>query len=150
MNIYVASSWRNPYQPEIVRALRGVAHVVYDFRHPAPGDDGFHWSAIDEDWESWTHWGYLDGLEHPLAENGFAKDFQAMKKADGCVLVLPCGRSAHLEAGWFKGAEKPLIIVLIGAVEPELMYKMADTVCGGRDLETALPSLMKAVREIGV
>ncbi len=47
--------------------------------------------------------------------------------ADACVLVLPCGRSAHLEAGYFAGAGKPLLILLADG-EPELMYKMASEI----------------------
>ena len=43
------------------------------------------------------------------------------------VLLLPCGRSAHLEAGWALGRRKPTCIVLGGGpVDPELMYLMAD------------------------
>ena len=33
--IYVASSWRNKYFPEVVDALRAAGHQVYDFRNPA-------------------------------------------------------------------------------------------------------------------
>ena len=32
MHIYVASSWRNTYYPEVVQALRDAGHEVYDFR----------------------------------------------------------------------------------------------------------------------
>jgi len=130
MKIYVASSWRNDYQPDVVRALQEVLHVVYDFKNPEPGDIGFHWSEIDKEWESWTVEQYTKGLNHPLAVDGFAKDFKAMEWADACVLVLPCGRSAHLEAGYFVGAGKPLLI-LVSEIEPELMYKMADSVHSG-------------------
>lgn len=35
-----------------------------------------------------------------------------MKWADTCVLALPCGRSAHLEAGWMSGAGKKLIVYM--------------------------------------
>lgn len=46
--IYVASSWRNVYQPAVVDALRALPGCeVYDFRNPAPGDSGFAWSDID-------------------------------------------------------------------------------------------------------
>lgn len=37
MKIYVASSWRNQYQPEVVATLRAVGHEVYDFKNPRPG-----------------------------------------------------------------------------------------------------------------
>ena len=32
--IYVASSWRNEYYPEVVEKLREAGHEVYDFRNP--------------------------------------------------------------------------------------------------------------------
>ena len=130
MKIYVASSWRNDYQQDVVRALREVDHEVYDFKNPRPGDYGFHWSKIDPEWKSWDVEGYVEGLKHDLAEFGFLSDFNAMKWADACVLVNPCGRSAHLEAGWFVGAGKPLLILMSEAIEPELMYKMADGIYG--------------------
>lgn len=130
MRIYVASSWRNDYQPDVVRGLREVGHEVYDFRNPTEDNHGFHWSEIDLAWESWSVDKYVDGLAHPLAEDGFKNDFEAMQWASACVLVLPCGRSAHLEAGFFVGRRKPLLI-LARQIEPELMYKMADSIHTG-------------------
>ena len=32
--IYVASSWRNVYYPEVVTRLREAGHEVYNFRNP--------------------------------------------------------------------------------------------------------------------
>ena len=49
--IYVASSWRNPYQPEVVAALRKAGHEVYDFRNPKDNPGGFHWADVDENWQ---------------------------------------------------------------------------------------------------
>ena len=126
--IYVASSWRNQYQPQVVRFLHEQGHEVYDFRHPV-GKTGFQWSQIDEDWENWSIDQYKIALEHPIAQAGFNSDFDAMQWADVCVLVLPCGRSAHSEAGWMKGAGKKVIVYQIWEEEPELMYKLFDGVC---------------------
>lgn len=109
--------------------LREAGIDCYDFRNPAEGDNGFHWSEIDPEWQSWTAYEYFDSLKHPLAVDGYAKDFAAMQKADTFVLVLPCGRSAHLELGWAVGTGKRTAIFLDGRPEPELMYKMADLVC---------------------
>jgi hypothetical protein len=130
MNIYVASSWRNSYQPAVVHGLREVGHEVYDFRHPTKDDDGFNWKEIDPSWQQWSIKDYIEALSHPLAEAGFEMDFDAMKQADVCVLVMPCGRSAHLEAGYFCGVNKPLLI-LTSEGEPELIYKMADSIHEG-------------------
>jgi hypothetical protein len=46
--------------------------------------------------------------------------------ADTCVLVLPCGRSAHIEAGWMAGAGKDVFILQLAKEEPELMYLMTN------------------------
>ena len=128
--IYVASSWRNAFQQEVVKKLREAGHEVYDFKNPKEGDKGFHWLEIDPNWENWTARQYRDALLHPVAERGFDSDYDAMEWADTCVLVLPCGRSAHIEAGYFDGSKKRLIILLADEeVIPELMYKMADYVC---------------------
>ena len=145
MNIYIASSWRNKYQPAVVEMLRDMGHDVYDFRHPALGDDGFHWSEIDPGWKHWTLAGYLAGLDTTTARNGFQSDFDAMAMADLCVLALPCGRSAHLEAGYFVGAGKKLVICIVGMIEPELMYSMAGAVCGGDSLAIAMVELRKVM-----
>lgn len=123
--IYVTSSWRNAHQPAIVEALRGAGHEVYDFRNP-PGRTGFQWSAIDPDWQQWTPDRYRQALGHSVAEAGFKSDFDAMFWADTCVLVLPCGRSAHLEAGWMAGAGKDVFILQLAKEEPELMYLMTN------------------------
>ena len=131
MKIYVASSWRNDEQPNVVKMLRDLGHGVYDFKNPAPGDNGFHWSEIDPKWRDWENGEFIVGLAHPLADKGFSKDMQAMHEADVCVLVLPCGKSAHLEAGWFAGQGKPCVIYLNEYPEPELMYKMCTALVVG-------------------
>lgn len=138
---YVASSWRNTQQPNVVRILRDLGHEVYDFKNPSEGDNGFHWSDVIEHYDrtSENQLAYMEeyilALDTPIAKDGFNKDFGAMHWADACILVLPCGRSAHLEAGWMIGQDKPTAILLDpdaeGKVTPELMYKMADMVCPG-------------------
>ena len=97
--IYVASSWKNPYQPQVVKKLREQGHQVFDFRNPPDGRGGFFWKDVDPDWENWTTQDYISHLDNEWARYGFQRDFDAMRQADICVLVLPCGRSAHTEAG---------------------------------------------------
>ena len=128
--IYVASSWRNRYFPEVVTRLREAGHEVYDFRNPPHGGTGFHWTDIDPNAPAWTYAQYAEGLHHPLAERQFQADIDALTRADTCVLVLPCGRSAHTEAGWMAGAGKRVIAYIPEMVEPELMYKLFAGVAG--------------------
>lgn len=125
--VYVASSWRNSYQPEVVSVLLHCGLDVYDFRHPEPGDDGFSWSQIDPDWQSWNPIAFRTALEHPIAVAGHRNDHEAMRWADACVLVLPAGRSAHLEAGMMAGWGKPVAVYIPEHVEPELMYRSLGT-----------------------
>lgn len=69
-------------------------------------------------------------------------DFAAMQWADAGVLLLPAGRSAHLEAGWFVGSGRPLYIVLDPyefrggedqTSNTELMYLLAAGIFAGLD-----------------
>lgn len=126
MKIYVASSWRNQQQEDVVDALRAAGHEVYDFKNPPHGRGGFAWSDIDEAWQTWTTDQYSEALLHPIAVSGFNSDFDGMKWADCCVMVLPCGRSANTEAGWMKGAGKIVYVLQPKNQEPELMYALHD------------------------
>ena len=49
--------------------------------------------------------------------------------ADTCVMVLPCGNSAHIETGWMAGAGKYCVIYCPAEesenITPDLMYLLA-------------------------
>jgi hypothetical protein len=122
MKIYVASSWRNEYQPGVVYKLRKAGHEVYDFKD----SEGFHWSEVDPRWKDWTPEEYLKGLKHPCAERGFLRDMSALQSCDVCVYVMPCGPSASMEMGWAVGAGKRVAVFIPELREPDLMIKMAD------------------------
>lgn len=128
-NIYVASSWRNEFYTEVVSKLREAGHEVYDFRNPPSGDNGFWWDSIDSHYMDWTPEKYREMLMHPRATKQFDNSIKAMKSCDVCVLVLPCGRSAHTEAGWFSGQGKKVLAFIPEKQEPELMYKLFNGVC---------------------
>ena len=128
MKIYVASSWKNEYQQLVVNILMAMGHEVYDFKHPKEGNDGFSWAQVDPNWEQWDNKDKKLALLHPMAEEGFKLDYDAMQWADTCVLVLPCGKSAHTEAGWMKGAGKQVIAFIPEEEQPELMYKLFDKI----------------------
>jgi hypothetical protein len=134
--VYVASSWRNPMQPAVIHTLHAAGIDCYDFRNPE-GGTGFSWLEVKtdrpsvtgiatkgSDWEQVDE--YLRMVNHPRAIEGYDADFAAMNKADTFVMVLPCGKSAHLELGWAIGAGKRTAILLEDPVEPELMYRGAD------------------------
>lgn len=127
--VYVASSWRNKAQPGIVELLRDRGAEVYDFRHPAPGDNGFSWGEIDPAWEGAKPERFLEFLRHPAAVRGFAFDMNALQSADATILILPCGKSAHLELGYAVGAgQRTAVLLEEDKAEPELMYKMVSLI----------------------
>ena len=82
---------------------------------------------------AWTPQEYRDHLDHPKAVRQFRNDIEAMEACDTCVMVLPCGRSAHTEAGWFAGRGKKTIVYIPERQEPELMYKLFSAVCCSMD-----------------
>lgn len=129
--IYVASSWRNEQQPAVVALLRAFGHSVYDFKDA----DGFHWSEVDPTVEvaGFAEYGTrakdMAALLHSgPARRGYARDISALKMAHTLVLVLPCGRSAHLELGIAVGLGKRTIVLLDDPCQPELMYRAVDYV----------------------
>ena len=137
MKIYVASSWRNTMQPAIVRVLRSLGHEVYDFRHPAPGNEGFNWREIDPNWQQWTPEQYREALKPPVAERGYKYDIEALRACDAVVFVLPCGRSASWEFGYAMGQGKRGYVVALEPTEPELMFREATII-------TSIPELFDA------
>lgn len=144
--IYVASSWRNAHQPDVVRALRKAGHAPYDFREPVPGESGFAWRDVapaeyqgDFAPDNVPAAVYLAAMDHPVARHGFKRDMHALRECEVCVLVLPCGRSAHLEAGWAAGAGRKVVVLLDDPCTPELMYGMA------AHIVTSVPELLRAL-----
>ena len=134
LKIYLASSWQNKEYEQVLNTLRLEGYETYDFKHP---DDfkhpenkelsSFGWEKLDKEYNRWTCSDFKKALNHPETIKAFQKDFQAMQEADLCVLLLPCGRSAHSEAGWMKGnGKKVFILDLSENPKPELMYRMYD------------------------
>lgn len=138
--IYVASSWRNELQPAVVSLARAIGHEVYDFRNPQ-NRAGFGWEEINSNWHNWTTQEYIEALNHPLAIAGYASDKWGMIRAELGILVLPCGRSAHVEAGWMQGIGVPVYVFSPERHEPELMYKLFPAIIATwEELRTSLLS----------
>ncbi len=143
MKIYVASSWRNTYQPTVVERLRSLDHAVYDFKGPGDGwgkggsgAGGFGWRELDPDWQEWPKHieKYITALDNPRAIEGFRRDMDALEQCDACIMVNPCGQSAHAEMGWAVGAGKLVAVYCPEIREPDLMVKMAALVTNRWDM----------------
>ena len=133
--IYVSSSWKNEYQPVLVEELRKRGHKVYDFQHPSGRDDHNVWESVSDRMGLGRN--YMLGSISPKdfksmlidkeAVSRFDEHFAAMQDADTCILLLPCGRSSHVEAGYMNGLGKRVFVMdTSNESVPELMYLMFD------------------------
>lgn len=135
-DVYVASSWKNKHMDDVLAALRGRGLSVYDFRDPMTA---FNWRQVHDAPFPWHRDEVVRALAHPLARRGFKGDTDAMKASRVCVLVLPCGRSAHMEAGWMAGAGRPVFVYMPEPGEPDSAHIMATSI------ETTLRDLCNEV-----
>lgn len=140
----------------MVHALREEGHEVYDFKNPTEClppknavsgpewkreviDQGFHWSEILPDEQEWTPEQFRSALDSFPAKRAFEQDMDALETCGACVLVLPCGKSAHLELGYLVGKGKLTIVYFPeglsdeSSYQPELMYRMCDYICTTMD-----------------
>jgi hypothetical protein len=121
--IYVIGSLRNPELIETSSALRGHGHEVFDNWHAVGPEADDHW----RDYHHKRGHTMLEALRSPEAVHTYELDRRWLEWCDTTVLVLPAGRSAHMELGWAAGAGKDTF-VLLETEDPErwdVMYQFA-------------------------
>jgi len=124
-SIYVIGSLRNPEIVSIGNSLRSVGLDVFDDWHGAGPEADDYW----KEYEIARGRTYADALSGHAASHVFAFDKFHLDRCDGGLLVLPAGRSGHLELGYIAGQGKPSFIL----TEPnhdrwDVMYKFATRV----------------------
>ena len=125
MKIYLIGSLKNPAIPAIANELRAEGYDVFDDWFAAGPDADDHW----RDYERQRGHSYPEALNGIAATHVFNLDYHHLSQADVAVLVLPAGKSAHLEAGWARGRTKPLYVLLDPTVERyDVMYRFATAV----------------------
>ena len=121
--IYLIGSLRNPEVPKIAERLRETGAEVFD--------DWFAAGPIADD--SWQEYEKAKGIPYDEALKGYAAqhvfdfDLHHLDRADIAILVLPAGKSGHLELGYMRGSGK--ICYVLFEKEPErwdVMYQFAD------------------------
>ena len=85
---------------------------------------------------------YLDALDGYAAQHVFNFDRHHLDTSDAAVLVLPAGKSGHLEAGYMVGKGKPTFILIDAEdVRWDVMYGFATKVVDNeKDLINGLKS----------
>lgn len=140
MKIYVASSWKNKYVDSIFELLDNMNISYYNFKD---SNNSFHWNDIDKDYKKWNQQQCFNALHNEKAIKAFENDFKGLKECTHCILILPCGKSSHLEAGFCIGQNKKVIVYVPEIIEPELMYKMFTIVVFNLDNLRFILSLLK-------
>lgn len=105
---FVASRWRNRDSVlELVKKIREKGKSVYCFMetdsYHSVDDDPEEVMAAFEATEDWKNTQMLQDI--------FTKDMDALKASETLLLLLPAGKSAHIEAGTAYGMNKRCILI---------------------------------------
>ena len=124
--LYVIGSLRNPRITEVGNALRAAGYNVFEDWH-AGGP------SADDEWQRYEKErgrGYKEALAGYHAQNIFNFDLVHLNRAEAGVLVMPAGRSGHIEFGYLAGQNKPVFVLF--DEEPsryDIMHQFATAIC---------------------
>jgi hypothetical protein len=142
--IYLIGSLRNPRIPEIANALEKAtgSEVFADWHSAGPdADDFLRDYAKSRNPEA----GVKAALQTYSARQVFEFDKSHIDRSDAAVLVMPCGRSGHLELGYVC-RDKPGFVLF--DAEPErldIMYQFATGLA--MSIEELVPMLKASVEK---
>ncbi len=109
--IYLASSWKN--QKVILKLAEQLE--LEGFEVDAFCRDGkryvFHWSELVDNETDLQNYDAINFLSDPRTKRAFNEDKKWLDWANMVVMVMPCGRSSHMEAGYAVGSGKRLFIL---------------------------------------
>jgi hypothetical protein len=128
--IYLIGSLRNPAVPHLADRLRARGLDVFDDWYSAGPEADDHWQA----YEKARGRSMREALDAPHAHTVFRFDKMHLDRATDVVLVMPGGKSAHLELGYSVGMGKRAFVYF--DKEPErwdVMYRFANAVCFGEN-----------------
>lgn len=124
--LYIGGSLRNPDVLEIAKLVNAdypQISVFADWMCAGPhADDAWR------DYEKSMGFTYIEALLRPAAKNVFQFDKKHLDISDAFLLVLPCGRSAHMELGYMVGTGKSTCVLIDDPERWDVMYQFADTV----------------------
>jgi hypothetical protein len=97
--IYLIGSLRNPRLPELGIRLRAYGFDIFDDWFAAGPEADDCWQKYEQ--ERGRSFG--EALNSPAANNVFNFDKRWLDKANTVVLMMPAGKSGHLEFGYSIG-----------------------------------------------
>jgi hypothetical protein len=116
--VYIIGALKNSNIPDIAQHLRPKYDVFDQWITPGPDADQYLFEYAKH-----RGWNYKEALSCYAAKNNFDFDKRHIDLADIVIMVMPCGKSGHLELGFSIGAGKEAHILF--DKEPErfdLMY----------------------------
>ncbi len=123
MRIYLIGSLRNIMIPGIAARIRTLGFDVFDDWYAAGPEADDYWQKYEKE----RNHDFAEALAGHAAKHVFEYDRHHLDDCSIGVLVLPAGKSGHLEAGYLIGQGKPVYILL--DQEPDrydVMYKFAN------------------------
>ena len=104
--IYLMGSLRNEQIPHMAKKIRALGFEVFDdWFSPGPEADDF-WRKYEKVRGST----YKEALSNWAAKHVYEFDKYHIDRSDIGVLIMPAGKSGHLELGYMIGQGKPCII----------------------------------------
>lgn len=116
--VYIIGALKNDNIPDIAQQLRPKYDAFDQWITPGPVADQYLF-----DYAKHRGWNYKEALTCYAAINNFEFDKRHIDSSDIVIIVMPCGKSGHLELGYSIGAGKEAHILF--DKEPErfdLMY----------------------------
>jgi hypothetical protein len=107
-SLYLIGSLRNPAVPEFGNELRKAGFDVFDDWYGAG-------ERADDSWQAYENLrgrNFTDALAGYAAQHVFHFDKTHLDRCDGAILLLPAGKSGHLELGYVIGSGKPGYILM--------------------------------------
>lgn len=111
--IYLIGSLRNPEVPVLSNKLRAIGFEVFDdWYAPGPQADDY-W----RDYSKGRGQTYQEALNSYAGKHIFEFDKHHVDRADIGVLLMPAGKSGHLELGYMIGQGKPCFYLMEEGIE---------------------------------
>lgn len=126
MNAYIIGSLRNPLVPKVGSAIRALGFDVFDDWYAGGPTADDTWQAYEKDERGHT---FAEALDGEAAWHTFRFDDAHIHAADIVVMVMPAGKSGHMELGVAIGRGKRGFVLFDR--EPErydVMYRFAEKV----------------------
>jgi nucleoside 2-deoxyribosyltransferase len=126
--IYLIGSLRNPLITDLGNALRKEGFSIFDDWMAA----GEHADDSWRDYEKGKGHSYKEALAGKAAQHVFEFDKRNLDESEAAVLVMPAGKSAHLELGYMAGKGKRTFYYM--EEEPDrydVMLQFCDYICFG-------------------